>query len=194
MTQETQPSTKYRDFLDTFSVFTAASRTVAKLELSIQEETDQLLEEHKEEYLKATAALKESEDALIEWAKLNPDWFCGTKTITTPSGKVNKRASSWLEVANEAVTTRLILAQFAPEVRMAALLGDAAEFLHIVIKPNLEALEKLSPKELEDLQVERKKDESITVSPLKIEVGKAIETNTKKGSKKKAKETAAAAA
>jgi uncharacterized protein YjiS (DUF1127 family) len=179
MSTHTKPSTDYQLFLETFAVFTAATRDLAELDASIQKETDELIEGHKKEYLAATAAVKDAEDALKQWALLHPEWFNGKKSLTTPDGTLSKRVTKALDIENEALTTRLILARFAPELKLAELLGAAAEFLHVEIKPDREALEKLNDAELKDLGIKRSVSEAITPKPRKLDLGKAMETNAK---------------
>lgn len=179
MTPHTKPSTEFHLFLETFAVFTEATRNLAELEVTIQRESDEVIEDHKKEYLAATAAVKDAQDALKQWAILHPEWFNGKKSLTTPHGTLAKRVTTALDIENEAITTRLILAKFAPEVKLAELLGPAAEFLHLEIKPDREALEKLNDAELKELQIKRSVSEAITPKPRKLDLGKAMETNAK---------------
>ena len=190
------PSTAFAKFIDTFAVFNQATRDLAAIDVQVNTAVQDLITGASERYTALLATEKKAKEELIAAVKANPAWFDGKKSLTTPFGKIETRTTKSLEIENEAIATRLILETFC-DVRatvegqtlkiagnLARLLGNAAEFLHIDIKPNREALEKLTDSELEVLGIARKTTETITPKPQSLDLGKAIEPKKAKKTKK----------
>lgn len=180
---ESNLSTEFLKFLETFAVLLAAARDISRLDLKVNEEVDAIIDGERDDYLKALATKQQAEEALIEWAKKHPEWFAGKKSLSTPHGTVSKRETNSLGVPNEAISVRLIVETFAPGANVTAALGKAADFLHVEISPNLEALEKLDDAELAKLGITRTSTTSYTVKAAGVDLGKAVEAKAKAGEK-----------
>lgn len=171
-------------FLAAFEKFTIARNICDQLNAELQKENLNLVQEKSGEWLLATAAEADAESVALALLEAHPEWFGTKQSFKTPHGTVQKKKSKSLVMINETVTTKLIIGQYAPEAKsLQRLLGEAADYLHIEIKPNKEALEGLSDEQLAALGIRREESETITLKPLTVDLGKAVEAKTKKPAK-----------
>lgn len=145
--------------------FTRISNNLAKIEATFQSAITELIAEcYREDFQSLTDELTESSDRIESLALRHPEWFAKTKTLKTPFGTVASRTTTKLDVPNEEATIALL------EIR-----GDAgAPFLRPRTYLSIEALEALDDAELSRLKVHRVTTERITITPAKIDLGKAV--------------------
>ncbi len=195
-----KPTDPFVLFLETFEHHTAAVQTMEKIDLAVNAKVAQMVSAESANgtaYRAASAQKLTTQEALIEAVKAHPEWFAGKKTINTPHGAIAKRASSSLAVADERVTLSKIVEGHADNEGLAAifqketlgeimehlsdrLLGPARHYLNLEITLNLEALEKLTDRDLLRLGVRRVESETITVKPLVVKIGTAAAETAEK--------------
>jgi hypothetical protein len=100
----------------------------------------------------------------------HPDWFAKTKTLKTPYGTVASRTSTKLEIPSEEVTIALLEARGA----------EAEPYLRTRKFLSVESLETLDDLELARLKLRRVTSERITVTPAKLDLGKAVKAPEEK--------------
>jgi hypothetical protein len=176
--------TEFEQFHEHFREFTAASNRCNKLDAQLNTNFEKLVEEKSPDWITNTAAARAAEIAATALLEEHPEWFGDKQSFKTPHGTAAKKKVTSLQIDNELITTRLIMGTYAPEAKsLQKLLGDAADFLHIEIKPNKEALEGLKDDDLAALGIKRVTTESITLKPLSVDLGKSVEAKAKKAAK-----------
>lgn len=160
----------YRELVDHLALLTDASNQFAALDAGIQTEIAAVVDSVRDEYSILQSAISEHEGAIRLIALKHPEWFTAVKTLKTPYGTVGFRAATKLEVPNEELSIALIERRPEGEIYL-----RSRKFL------NIEALETLSDGDLKTLHIERVTADKLTVTPAKIDLGKAV---------KKAAETA----
>lgn len=153
----------YRELVDHLAMFTDATNQFAKLDADIQMEITAMMDGVIDDYSILQTAISEHEAAIKLIALQHPEWFLAVKTLKTPYGTVGFRAATKLEVANEEMTIALIERQPEPELYL-----RSRKFL------NLEALESLEDFQLKGLHIQRVTADKLTVTPAKIDLGKAV--------------------
>lgn len=150
--------------------YTRLNNQLAEIEARFQAAmADIIATSYREEFAALTDELTESSDRIETLAIRHPEWFAKTKTIKTPFGTVASRSSTKLDVPNEEATIALL------ELR-----GTAAEpFLRTRKYLSVESLEALDDADLAALKIRRVTSEKITITPAKIDLGKAVKLATK---------------
>jgi hypothetical protein len=149
--------------------FNGARNRLDELEVTMNRCANKAAELNAEAYVVLQEEVVGLERDLTKLFEKHPEWRPDSKSVKTPFGEVNQRTVTELIVANPAVTVRLIEARAETDPYF-----TAADFLHIVKSPNLEALEGMSDDELAKLGVARKKSEKVTVKPAKVNVAKTV--------------------
>jgi len=164
----------YGNLVNLLAIYSETHNNMTALQASVQGDYMELIDAHKPEYAKLQALLGETEASLEILAKEHPEWFPeDRKSIKTPYGTVKLTTATSLVVANEEAT--ILLIQHA---------GMGEKFLRQKTEINREALETLTDEELKPLRVKRVKDQSFSVTPAKLDMGKAVKDADKASEKK----------
>lgn len=177
---ENNNSQDFAKFVDLQQQYTATHNKLQELEVTINSASQRCVEGLAPEYVVLQEELSRLDADIKALFEKHPDWRGDKKSVVTPYGGVEQRSVVELEVPNPAMTVSLIKARGQSDKQFVA-----EDFLHIEEEPNIEALERLNDSDLAKLGVNRKKRESITVKPAKVNVAKAV-----KAAKKPAKEAA----
>ena len=153
----------YANLVSLLAIHTEATNRMAALETAVNEAYLGIIDENRALYAKLQGTISESEAAIRLAALQHPEWFEAIKTLKTPYGSVGFRSATKLEVPNEELSIALI------EKR-----DDADLYLRTRKFLNLEALETLQDFELKGLHIERVKSDKCSVSPAKMDLGKAV--------------------
>lgn len=145
--------------------YTKASNELAMIEAEFQANIQELIVEcYREDFAKVQTRISRHEERIEALALKHPEWFAKVKTLKTPYGTVASRTSTKLEVPSEEVTIALLEARGA----------EAEPFLRTRKYLSLESLETLDDMELARLKLRRVTTEKITITPAKVELGKAV--------------------
>lgn len=161
----------YATLTTALASFTKLSNRIAEIEAGFQLAiTDLIAECYKEDF----AALQEEFEAVESRIKLlairHPEWFEKTKTLKTPFGSVASRSTTKIEVTNEEATVALL------ELR-----GEEGKpYLRERKYLSIESLEAMDDGELKRLKLSRVTSEKITISPAKVDLGKALKKSDPK--------------
>jgi len=169
----------YTNLVNLLAVYSETDNRMGALQTSAQAEFLELIDGNKAEYAQLQQLLGETEGSLETLALAHPEWFPkDRKSIKTPYGTVKLTSTSKLDVANEEAT--IILIEGA---------GDEAreKFLRTKTELNLEALEALSDAELKPFRIKRIQSQSFSVTPAKLDMGKAVKDADKATNGKTAK-------
>lgn len=160
----------YTKLTEELSRYTKLSNALSRIEADFQDAITALIGEvYQKEFAAAQAELADVEARIELLALKHPEWFAKTKTIKTPFGTVASRSTTKIEVPNEEATIALL------ELR-----GQEAEpFLRTRKYLSIESLEALDDSELARLKARRLTTEKITISPAKVDLGKAIKKAAK---------------
>lgn len=155
----------YTILTDELSRYTKLSNCLARIEADFQDAITELIGEiFRDEFATTQGELAEVEARIETLAIRHPEWFAKTKTLKTPFGTVASRTTTKLDVPNEEATIALL------EIR-----GDAGKpFLRERKYLSIESLEALDDGELQRLKCQRVTSEKITISPAKVDMGKAM--------------------
>lgn len=153
----------YRELVDHLAMLTDATNQFAALDAGIQQEVAALIDTARDEYSILQNSISEHEAAIKLIALRHPEWFATVKTLKTPYGTVGFRSATKLEVPNEELSIALI-----------ERLPDADLYLRSRKFLNIEALESLENFQLSGLRIERVTADKLTVTPAKIDLGKAV--------------------
>ena len=145
----------YANLVSLLAIHTEATNRMAALETAVNEAYLGIIDENRALYAKLQGTISESEAAIRLAALQHPEWFEAIKTLKTPYGSVGFRSATKLEVPNEELSIALI------EKR-----DDADLYLRTRKFLNLEALK--------GLHIERVKSDKCSVSPAKMDLGKAV--------------------
>ena len=172
MQNNTTATDDYTKLTEELGRYTALSNRLAKIEADFQSCITELIGEcYKDDFQSAQDELSEVEGRIETLAIKHPEWFAKTKTIKTPFGTVASRTTTKIEVPNEEATIALL------ELR-----GEEAKpFFRERKYLNIEGLEALDDGELRQLKLQRITTEKITISPAKVDLGKALKKSDKKG-------------
>lgn len=164
------PNDDYKNLVDLLSVFSEAQNRMDQLQVSVNEGTLEVVDEHKTEYAKLQKTLAEAETALEIIARRHPDWFEKRKTIRSPYGEVAlKENPAKLVAANEEVSILMLEneGKANPEFNASLYLRQKTEL-------NLEALGDLTDDELKKFRIKRVQTDTFSVKPAKLDLGKAV--------------------
>jgi hypothetical protein len=150
--------------------YTKLSNALSRIEADFQDAITELIADvYQKEFFTAQAELSDVESRIELLALKHPEWFAKSKTIKTPFGTVASRSTTKIDVPNEEATIALL------ELR-----GQEAEpFLRTSKYLSIESLEALDDGELARLKARRLTTEKITISPAKVDLGKAIKKAAK---------------
>jgi len=170
----TTTSEPFAQFVTLLAIYSDASNRLEDLENEANAQFLELLDGKTKEYAELQAALTSTENALETMARSNPDWFGDKKSVSTPYGAVKLTKSSKLVIDNPELTTVLLEQEGEknPEFK-------AGDYIHTARTPNKEALEKLPASLLKKFRVAVLQDDSFSVAPAKVKMGKAIKEANK---------------
>lgn len=175
MPQPDHETQDYNNLVNLLAVHSEATNRMQELQAGLQGQYLELIDSHKGEYANLQQTLSDTEAALKELALRHPEWFPeNNRSVKTPYGTAKMTASTALEIANEEATILLIEKKFG---------SNADAYLRRRVEVNREALEALEDAELKAIRVIRVKGDSFSVSPAKLDMGKAIKSAEKKGRK-----------
>jgi len=160
---------EYANLVDLLALHTEATTRMGELENAVQEAYLAIIDENRKLYASLQSMISDSEAAIKLSALQHPEWFQAVKTLKTPYGTVGFRSATKLEVANEEMTIALI-----------ERLPDAELYLRTRKFLNLEALEMLEDFALKGLKIARVTSDKCTVTPAKIDLGKAVKKAAEK--------------
>ena len=163
------PDAEYSNLVDLLAMHTEATSRMAELENAVQEAYLAIIDENRKLYASLQNMISDTEASIKLSALQHPEWFQAVKTLKTPYGTVGFRSTTKLEVANEEMTIALI-------ERM----PDAELYLRTRKFLNLEALEMLEDFALKGLHIARVTSDKCTVTPAKIDLGKAVKKAAEK--------------
>lgn len=153
----------YRTLVDELATLTDAHNRLAALDARFQEAHAELVAEmFRADYAELQEAVAAARERVETLALKHPEWFEKSKTVKTPFGSVAFRSTTKLEVRNEEMTLALADGLGKPE-----LVREKREL-------NREALETLDDGELKALKVKRVTSEKCTITPAKVDLGKAV--------------------
>ena len=172
-------SPDFKELVNLLAVFSEASGRLAEIEAGANAELLQLIDEHKGEYAKLQETCNKAQAALETIARSHPEWFATQRSIKTPYGKVSFRSAPSLVVENEEATVKLLRAELERtkaqrHVDAQTPVFAAQDYIRTVELPNLEALEALDDAMLAKFMVKRVVADSFSVSPAKVDFGKAV--------------------
>lgn len=153
----------YQNLVNLLSVHSEASTRQLALNADFNHQFLEVVDEHKGEYAANQNAISEAEGAIKVIVARHPEWFEKAKTIKTPYGSVKSVSTTSIDVPSEEATIRLIRAA-----------GRSDEFIRTVEELDKEALEKLDDKQLAKFGLTRKSAESVTIKPLAVDLGAAV--------------------
>ena len=158
-------TTDYNTLCDHLEKHTKLSNRKAEMEAGFQQAIAELIAEfYKDNYADLEGGITDLESKIEALVIRHPEWFAKSKTLKTPFGTVATRSSTKVDVPNEEATIALL------EVR-----GDAGKpFLRERKYLSIESLEALDDAELKRLKCTRIKTDKITISPAKVDLGKAL--------------------
>lgn len=170
MTDLKVSSQDFAQFVDLQQQHTHFSTKLAELEVRLNKVSQSAIAAAVPEFVVLQEEATRLETQIKDLFAKHPEWRdAKKKSVGTPYGSVEQRASEELDIPNEAMTVALIEATGKADPNF-----KAADFLHIEKLPNREALERLGDDALTVLGVSRVKKETITVKPAKVNVAKAV--------------------
>jgi hypothetical protein len=177
MSAKSEPTKEdFANLVDLLAVYSDASNRLAELEASANGALLSIVDEHKAEYAQLQKALTDAESALEVIALAHTEWFGeNRKSIKTPYGTVKFRRGAKLMVKNEEATVLLIQreGEHNPEFK-------AEDYLRKVETLNIEALERCDDATLKKFRVERVSEDSFSVVPARVDMGKAVKEAAEK--------------
>lgn len=174
-TQEIEKTQDFADLVSLLAVYSSANNELTALESTVNGELLELVDDHKKDYATFQEALTKSESAIELIVRRHPEWFVGRKSVKTPYGTAKLHSATKLEPVNEEATVKLLRAEAKsnPEFK-------ADDFIRVNEVPNLEALEGLDDEQLKRFMVKRVKEEKFSVTPAKVDMGKAVKEAVEK--------------
>ncbi|ODU25020.1 MAG: hypothetical protein ABS95_01185 [Verrucomicrobia bacterium SCN 57-15] len=173
----------FQEMINLLAVYTDANNRLAALQTEANDNLMLWLDESKVEYAKLQETLTKAEAAIEGIVRRHPEWFQEKKSIKTPFGTVKSTSTPKLVIPNEEATmVRLQLkaerSQIAAEAARAegkdVPIFDDKAFVRTKQELDREALEKLEDHELAELGISRIKEESVSVKPATLDMGKAV--------------------
>ncbi|HEY3913656.1 MAG TPA: host-nuclease inhibitor Gam family protein [Verrucomicrobiae bacterium] len=163
--QELEPvSAEYREMLDLLAVHSESTNQLAVIQAECNDELLAIMDPRRDQFADLTVAIRDAEVALEAIARQHPEWFGDKKSVKTPYGTVKFHASKVIEADDEKLSVALIeeACQF-----------DYLRQIHVL---NIESLEKLTDKQLEQFRLRRVEKKNFSVKPATVDLGKAIST------------------
>lgn len=159
----------FKNMLDLLAIFSSASNGMAEMQSELNEEMLSATDPRRDEYSKPQKAMTEAESGLEVIALRHPEWFADRKSIKTPYGQVKFTRSTTLEVPNPEVCILLVNQRAEKDKQF-----DKTQFLRQREELNLEAFEAMSDEQLKTFRIKRVANENFSVSPAKVDLGKAV--------------------
>lgn len=164
-------SPDYRNLLDLLAVYTEAHNRLAAMETAASEHLIDYVDDVRSDYARYQRKMAEAEASIRMIVDAHPEWFESQKSIKTPYGSVASRSTPRLDVPNPEAS--IILVQRSEDL-------DDAIYLRERVELNIEALETLDDAALKRLRIRRVKDESVSVKPARVDLGKAVKAKAEK--------------
>jgi len=158
---------EYKNLVDLLAIHAEATARLALIQADIQTNYIDLVDGVRADFSEWQSKITETEAALEVIARDHPEWFSKTRSVKTPYGAVKFHAATKLEIPNEEATILLIESKLPEE--------DREKFIRTEKALNIEALEQLSDEELKPLRIKRVKNDSFSVKPGTIDLGKAVQ-------------------
>lgn len=167
-------SEDFKNLVDLLAVYSEASHQLDAMQASLNSEIVESIDGYKKDYAAMQKTLTETETALEMIATRHPEWFAEKKGLKTPYGTVKFTRSNPLVVPNPELSLELI----RRDAQSIAL--DPENLIRVVEELNLEALETLTPEQLRVFRIKREPKENFSVTPAKIDLGKAVKEAAEK--------------
>lgn len=169
------------------AIYSDAANRMEELQAEANRDLMELLDDKKDDYAELQAAMTKAELGLQQIALAHPQWFFKRRSLKTPYGTVKMHHSTKLHIPDEEASLLLVQNELErlkcdalsadPEIRDSALQSlqelNARDLVRRKESLNLEALERLSDATLRRFRIERCKDESFSVVPARLDLGKA---------------------
>lgn len=165
MKPNTQPTDDYQTLTESLAAYSRLSNELAEIDAKFQATINELIAEiFRDEFQSAQEELASVEARIESLVIRHPEWFEKSKTLKTPFGTVASRTTTKIHVPNEDATIALLELQG----------HDAEPFLRTRKYLSIESLEALDDAKLARLKLSRVTTEKITISPAKVDLGKAV--------------------
>ena len=162
---------EYQALIQLLAVYTEATNRLAEIQTIANDSLLESLDEQKGDYATYQLALDNAESAIKNLAIAHPEWLDG-RTIPTPYGKVKFTRASSLDIPDKEVTVLLIKAHLGEQ---------SSTFIRTKEEPNKDSLATLDDAVLAKLGIKKVEADSITITPAKVDMGKAAKQVEKKG-------------
>ena len=163
----------FQRLVELMNQFSVASNALKLLEATVNESQMKIVTTHSKEYADLQLSLAEAEKSLKTISQDHPEWFGKKKSIKTPFGTVKFTRSTKLVVKNKEVTLARLDVKKAKDEKF-----DRSRFVRSEEALNLEAFEALDDKELAYYGIERQPEENFSVTPVELDMGKAVKEAT----------------
>lgn len=175
MKQTPDPKSEdFKNLVDLLGVYSEATHRLAEMEATLNGEILQAIDEYKADYAALQKALTETETALEVIATRHPEWFAEKKGLKTPYGTVKFTKSTTLDIPNEELSIELIRRE-AHDLTL-----DPENLLREKTELAIEVLETLTDDQLKAFRIRRRSSEKFSVTPAKIDLGKAVKEAAEK--------------
>lgn len=154
----------FANLVKLLAVFSEATNRLNEMQAATDSALMEALDESQPDYVAAQTALEQAEAAIKELAKAHPEWMTG-RAIKTPYGTVKFTRATRVEAEDEAMSIFLIQQHFQPD--------EAGAYLRHTTELNLESIATLTDEELALLRMRRVTEDSVSVKPAKVDMGKA---------------------
>lgn len=154
----------FANLVKLLAVYSEATIRLSEMQAATDSALMEALDESQGDYVTAQTAVEQAEAAIKELAKAHPEWMTG-RAIKTPYGTVKFTRSTRVEAKDDAMSIILIQQCFPPE--------EAGAYLRRTTELNLETLATLSDDDLALIRMCRVTEDSVSVKPAKVDMGKA---------------------
>lgn len=160
-------SPDYQQLLDNMSCLAASTIAMAELQAEVDQEMLDQNDQRRDHYADLQTSIADFTAAIERLCRSHPEWFLDSQSLKTPFGTAKFRASTALEVPDEAMSIILLekAAENDPSLALAVKTTKAL---------NREVLEKLDDTELKRFRIRRIDTNGFSVKPAKVDLGKAV--------------------
>lgn len=175
MKKPNESTTKDQDFenlVNLLSVYSEASNRLEALEAETNEQQLELVDGVRKDYAELQHKLQDTSVALEVLARKHLEWFAKKATINTPYGQVKLAENPpALEAPNEELS--IVLLRLEEEKTQGQF--RAAAYIRSEERLNLDALKTLDDETLSRFRMRRRKSDTFSVKPARLDLGKAVE-------------------
>lgn len=170
MKPNAQPDSKdFRQLVGLLQIYSEASASLDAIEAQAAKEYLAVITRHKDDYACLQAVLTGTEKVAEDICRAHPEWFTEKKGLKTPFGTAKLTRTTKLEVDDEQESLLLLHREAGRDKKF-----PVANFVREVLALNREALEQLGDYDLQKFKVARRTEQSFTITPAKVDMGKAV--------------------